>query len=199
MRERLRGAPAIAIASIALFVAIGGGYAIGAAKIKTNEIANQAVTNKKIKKKTIKGNRVAPNALTGTQIDEATLSGAGTGRTAVGDTAASVPAASGFTSVGTLQVPAGSYVFIAKAVLAKAAAAPEAIQCRLAAGNSSDRSLAYVDPSSNETIVNTVAHTFTGSGSVAFECDNPGANQLLVTDRTITAIPVGAISTTTLP
>src|SRR4051794_9172435 len=55
MRKKLQGAPAIVIAVTALFVAIGGGYAIGAGFIGTGDLKNQAVTNKKIKKKTIKG------------------------------------------------------------------------------------------------------------------------------------------------
>src|SRR5260370_35725881 len=68
MRKKLRGAPAIVIAATALFVALGGGYAIGKGFIGTGDLKNQSVTNKKIKKNTIKGNRV----------DEASLSGAGT-------------------------------------------------------------------------------------------------------------------------
>ena len=49
--RKLRGAPAIAVAVLALLVAIGGGgYAIGAGFIGTGDLKNQAVTNKKIKK-----------------------------------------------------------------------------------------------------------------------------------------------------
>ena len=93
MRKKLGGIPATVIAVIALFVALGGGYAIGAGFIGTGDLKNQAVTNKKIKKTTIKANRVAPNTLTGDQINEASLSGAGTGRSVREDTAAPVPAA----------------------------------------------------------------------------------------------------------
>ena len=46
--------PALVLATIALIVAIGGGAAIAASKIQTSDIAKQAVTNKKIAKKTIK-------------------------------------------------------------------------------------------------------------------------------------------------
>src|SRR5262245_22839694 len=107
MRSELRGAPPMVLAAIALLVALGGGYAIGAATIKTCASANQAVTNKKIKKNTIKGDRV----------DEASLSGAGTAQAVRQDTAATVPGTSGATTVLTLQVPAGSYVISSKAVL----------------------------------------------------------------------------------
>ena len=186
MRDRL-GAPAMVIAVIALFAAIAGGYAIGAAKIKTKGIANQAVTNKKIKKNTIKGNRV----------DEASLSGAGTGLSVFQTGQATVPASTATaTPVLTLQVPkAGSYLFISKAVLAKAGA-PDPVQCLLSAGGDSDRSLAYVSADSNETVVNTLPHTFSAAGTAVLACDNPAVNPLFVTDKRISAIPLGALSNT---
>src|SRR4029450_3313916 len=172
MRKKLGGIPATVIAVIALFVALGGGYAIGAAFIGTGDIKKQAVTNKKIKKQTIKAGRVAPNTLTGDQINEATLSGAGTARSVREDIAAQVPAGSGATTVLTLQVPAGSYVLASKAVLAKAG--PQSpVQCFLTAAGDQDRSLEAVDQNNNTTIVNLLVHTFTGSGSVTLACDNP--------------------------
>jgi hypothetical protein len=188
MRKKLRGAPAIAIAAVALFVALGGGYAIGKGFIGTGDLKNQAVTNKKIKKNTIKGNRV----------DEASLSGAGTAQAIRQDTAAQVPAASGATTVLTLQVPAGSYVLNSKAVLAKGGP-QEPVQCFLSAGGDTDRSLEAVNASNNTTISNLLVHTFTGSGTVTLSCDNPGTALLLVTNKVITATPVGAISSSTLP
>jgi hypothetical protein len=189
MRDRF-GAPAMVIAVIALIAAVGGGYAIGAAKIKTSGIANQAVTNKKIKKNTIKGNRV----------DEASLSGAGTGLSVFQKGQTSVPASTtALTPVLTLQVPkAGSYLFISKAVLAKGGAQTP-VQCVLSAGGDNDRSLEYVDASNNTTIVNTVPHTFTAAGSAVLACDNPDAATLFVTDRRISAIPLGALSNTEAP
>src|SRR3954470_13380658 len=121
MRNKLRGAPAMVIAVSALFVALGGAYAIGAGFIGTGDLKNQAVTNKKIKKKTIKANGVAPNTLTGDQINEAGLSGGGPGLAVAQPTAASVPASTtSARPVLTLSVPTpGSYLFISKAVLAK--------------------------------------------------------------------------------
>src|ERR671925_1612310 len=97
MRKKLGGVPAIVIALIALFVALGG-YAIGAGFIGTGDLKNQAVTNKKIKKKTIKANRVKPDTLTGDQINEASLSAVGTAQSVRQDTAAQVPAGSGGTT-----------------------------------------------------------------------------------------------------
>jgi hypothetical protein len=197
MRKKLGGVPAIVIALIALFVALGG-YAIGAGFIGTGDLKNQAVTNKKIKKKTIKANRVKPDTLTGEQINESTLGGAGTARSIRQDTAAQVPAASGRTTVLTLQVPAGSYVLNSKAVLAKGGT-QDPVQCFLIAGGDEDRSLEAVNAANNTTISNLLVHTFANGGTVDLACDNPGAALLLVTNKVITATPVGAISSSTLP
>jgi hypothetical protein len=193
MRKKLRGAPATVIAAVALFVALGGGYAIGAGFIGTGDLKNQAVTNKKIKKNTIKANRVKPDTLTGDQINEASLSGAGTARAVRQDTAASVPAATtGAVTVLSLSVPAGSYVINSKAVLAKGGT-QDPVQCFLIAGGDQDRSLEAVNATNNTTIANLLVHTFTGSGTVSLGCDNPGGATLFVTNKVITATPVGAI------
>jgi hypothetical protein len=198
MRKRLQGAPAIVIAAVALFVAIGGGYAIGAGFIGTGDLKNQAVTNKKIKKKTIKANRVKPDTLTGAQINEASLSGAGTARSVRQDSAASVPAGSGEVTVLTLQVPAGSYIVNSKAVLAKGGTQDQ-VQCFLEAGGERDRSLEAVDATNNTTVSNLLVHTFSASGTVTLACDNPGAATLFVTNKVIAATPVGAINSSVLP
>ena len=190
MSKMLRGSPAILIAVIALFVAIGGGYAIGAGFIGTGDLKNQAVTNKKIKKNTIKGNRV----------DEASLGATGTGLSVSQATVTPVPASTTTAqTVLTLQVPqAGSYLFISKAVLAKGGL-QTLVNCLLTAGGDSDRSLEAVDASNNTTIVNTVAHTFGAAGAVTLACDDPDTAQLFVTDKRIVGVPVGALSSSTIP
>jgi hypothetical protein len=202
MRKKLGGIPATVIAVIALFVALGGGYAIGAGFIGTGDLKKQAVTNKKIKKQTIKANRVAPNTLTGDQIDEASLSGAGTGLSVRQDTVTAVPGGTtNAQQVLTLQVPkAGSYLFISKVALAKASA-PDGTQvnCVLAAGGDADASREDIGTQQNNTMVNLVAHTFTAPGSVVLSCDNAAANPLLVTNKVITGVPLGALSSSTLP
>jgi hypothetical protein len=189
MLKKLRGSAAIVIAAAALFIALGGGYAIGKGFIGTGDLKNQAVTNKKIKKDTITGNRV----------DEASLSGAGTAQSIRQDTAAQVPAATtGAVTVLTLQVPAGSYVINSKAVLAKGGT-QDPVQCFLIGGGDQDRSLEAVDAANNTTITNLLVHTFTGSGAVRLACDNPGTATLFVTNKVITATPVAAINSSTLP
>jgi len=191
MLSRLRGTGSLAVSLAALFVALGGGYAIAKGMIGTGDLKNQAVTNKKIKKDTIMGNRV----------DEASLSGAGTALSISEPTNVNVPA--GTTSpkqVLSLQVPrAGSYVLVSKAVLAKGGTQTP-VNCLLSAGGDSDRSLEAVDATNNTTIANTVAHTYAAPGAARLACDDPDpAAQLLVTDIRITAIPVGALQATALP
>jgi hypothetical protein len=205
MRRKLRRpSPGLVVAAIALFAAVGGGYAIGANKVDTRDLAAKAVTNKKIAKKTIKGGRVAPDTLTGEQIEEDSLETvpsaevAGTGRSIFKDTAIQIPAGSGFTTALTLNVPAGSYLFIAKTVLAKAGT-PDPVQCRVRAEGSTDRSLAYVNATSNETVVNTAVHTFNAPGSAVLECDNPSPDLLLLTNSRLTAVPFADLESTEAP
>ena len=62
-----------------------------------------------------------------------------------------------------------------------------------------DRSLEAVDAANNTTITNLLVHTFAGNGTVTLGCDNPGAATLFVTNKVITAMPVGAIKASTLP
>jgi biotin carboxyl carrier protein len=197
--------PSLVIASIALVLAIGGGAAFAASKIQTSDIAKQAVTNKKIAKKTIKASRVADNTLGGAQINESKLGSvpkadtaevAGTGRSTFKDGATQIPAPSTGT-VLSLDVPAGSYLFIAKGVLAKAG--PTLISCTTAAGNDTDTSLAHIDAGLNNTLVNTVVHTFGGAGTAVFSCNNPAGNPLFVTNAKLTAIPFANLQNTAAP
>jgi len=60
------------VAVVALVAALGGG-AYAASRIGTDDIADQAVTNKKIEKRTIKNARIAKDAIKGSSIDESSL------------------------------------------------------------------------------------------------------------------------------
>ena len=95
-------------------------------------------------------------------------------------------------------MPAGSYVLNSKAVLAKGGT-QDPVQCFLIAGGDQDRSLEAVNAANNTTVTNLLVHTFTSAGTVTLGCDNPGGALLLVTNKVITATPVGAISSSTLP
>jgi hypothetical protein len=197
-----RPSPALVISVIALCIAIGGGAALAAPKIRTSDIARQAVKNNKIASKTIRKSRVVNNTLTGKQIEEDALGTvpsagvAGTGRSTFKDGATQV--AGGTTgTVLSLNVPAGSYLFIAKGVLAKAGNTQ--ITCTTTAGTDTDTSLAHIDASANNTIVNTVVHTFGSAGTAAFACNNPAGNPLFVTHAKLTAIPFAGLQNVAAP
>lgn len=205
-----RLSPALVISVIALIAAVGGGYAVGAAsKIQTSDIAKKAVTNKKIAKKTIKASRIADDTLGGKQIKESTLGTvpsastadsagvAGTGRSTFKDGATQIDAPSSGTTVLSLNVPAGSYMFIAKGVLAKAGLT--LISCTTAAGADSDTSSAHIDAAANNTITNTVVHTFNAPGTAVFQCSNPAGNPLFVTNAKLTAIPFAGLENVAAP
>ena len=201
-----RPSPSLVLSIIALIAAAGGGYAIAASKIQTSDIAKQAVTNKKIAKKTIKASRVADDTLGGKQINEGKLGTvpaadsagvAGTGRSTFKDGATQIDAPSSGTTVLSLDVPAGSYLFIAKGVLAKAGAT--LISCTTAAGADTDTSSSHIDAAANNTLVNTVVHTFGAAGTAVFQCSNPAGNPLFVTNAKLTAIPFAGLENLAAP
>jgi hypothetical protein len=69
-----RPSPAMAVACLALFVAIGGG-AYAAARINTDDIKREAVTGPKIAKRTIKSSRIAADNLKGKKLRDDTVDG----------------------------------------------------------------------------------------------------------------------------
>lgn len=77
-----RPGPALVIASIALFAALGGtvyaakkldGHAVKVKSLPGNRLALASVPGNRLKPGAIPGNRIAPGSITGTQIDVATL------------------------------------------------------------------------------------------------------------------------------
>jgi len=71
--RRLRPSPAMVVASIALFLAVGGiGYA--AATIGTNDIKNGAVTAKKLHKKAVTNKKIKNNAVDSAKIADGAVS-----------------------------------------------------------------------------------------------------------------------------
>jgi hypothetical protein len=191
------------IAFIALFAALGGGYAIGANKVDTEDIRKQAVTNKKIKKKTIKASRVKDDTLKGGQINESTLGTvptadvAGTGRSTSNDGPIVVGGGSGFTTAATVNVPAGSYLFIGKTNLAKGPLT--LLACRTVAEGDSDTATTHVASDQNVAVTSTVAHTFAAAGSATLECNNPTAGSLVLTQAKLSAIPFAALESNPAP
>jgi hypothetical protein len=74
MGRRLRPSPAMVVASIALFVAVGG-ISWAAATIGTSDIQNGAVTAKKLHKNAVTKNKIKRQAVTGAKLsgDQRTL------------------------------------------------------------------------------------------------------------------------------
>jgi hypothetical protein len=69
-----RPSPAMAVACLALFVAIGGG-AYAATRISTEDIKKEAVTGPKIAKRTIKSSRIANDTIKGKKLRDNTVEG----------------------------------------------------------------------------------------------------------------------------
>jgi hypothetical protein len=73
--SRGRPSPALVISLIALFISIGGvGYA--AATIGTNDIANWAVTAKKLHKNAVATTKIQDGAVNGAKVEDHSLTGA---------------------------------------------------------------------------------------------------------------------------
>jgi hypothetical protein len=100
------------VATLALFIAIGGASAFAATQLKKNsvgtkQIKNSAVTAAKIKNGVITGPKVAPGSLTGTQVNASTLSTVPTAQTAqTAQTANTVAAPEAWHEVGASGQPA---------------------------------------------------------------------------------------------
>jgi biotin carboxyl carrier protein len=189
-----RPSPALIVAILALVAAVAG-----------TAVAQQAttsqVTKKKAKKIAKKQAKKYFDANIGNasvaQADTAdTATNAGTGRSTFKDGATQVPAPS-TTTVLSLDVPEGSYLFIAKGALAKAG--NTLISCTTTAGADSDTSLSHIAADANDTIVHTVVHTFDAAGTAEFACQNPAGNPLFVTNAKLTAIPFAELENTAAP
>jgi biotin carboxyl carrier protein len=189
-----RPSPALIVAILALVAAVAG-----------TAVAQQATTSQVTKKKVKKISKKQANKQInqregGLNVNSAetadTATNAGTGRSTFKDGATQVPAPS-TTTVLSLDVPEGSYLFIAKGALAKAG--NTLVSCTTTAGADSDTSLSHIAADANDTIVNTVVHTFDAAGTAEFACQNPAGNPLFVTNAKLTAIPFAELENTAAP
>lgn len=105
MRKHLRRpSPALVIALIALFVAMGGsGYA--AVKLNGKNLKNKSIAGSKLKNKTITGGKLKNNTLGGTQVNESKLGKVPSAAKA--DTATSATTAGSAGSAGNSNTVAG--------------------------------------------------------------------------------------------
>jgi hypothetical protein len=195
MRRFRHPSPAIIVAILALVAAVAG------TAVAADPVANTAVSKKKTKKIAKNQAKKYFNANIGdasvANADTAdTATNAGTGRSTFKDGATTIPAPS-TTTVLSLDVPEGSYLFIAKGALAKAG--NTLISCTTTAGADSDTSLSHIAADANDTIVNTVVHTFDAAGTAEFKCQNPAGNPLFVTNAKLTAIPFAELENAAAP
>jgi hypothetical protein len=107
MLARLRPSPAMIVALIALFVALGGStYAaikLPKGSVGSKQLRKNAVTSKKIKNGQVKGADIASGAVTGAKIKDGSLGGGDVAESALGK----VPAAGNADTLGGL--PAGAF------------------------------------------------------------------------------------------
>ena len=98
-----------------------------------------------------------------------------------------------------LDLPAGSYVIIAKAWLDHQSGVDVTAECTLSAGVDFDQARVGLDQGTSlldtASVAMTVVHTFTADGSAVLECDELAFNaDLNVYDAKITAIGVDSLS-----
>jgi hypothetical protein len=114
----------------------------------------------------------------------------------------SSPAGSGNFTVGTLSnLPAGSYVLLAKANINNNHAADTFVTCQLVAGGDVDETYIGTRDGTQSVILDkqqvgmNLTHTFASTGTVTLQCDNPGggASGIAVENTRITAIRVESL------
>ena len=113
---------------------------------------------------------------------------------------------SGSTAYATkLSVPAGSYVMVAKASAFNTLGSTSPshnVFCELRAGGDFDRSFTRIAPSEEQTVSNSVVHTFPTAGTVSLQCnDTAGGNSTTLLEFIkVTAVRVNSpISNIPLP
>jgi hypothetical protein len=189
--------------SAAMVVALGGAtIALAALVLSLTGIATglpgkHRIDGNDLKKRVVKASNIRRNAVGLYQLAPG-AENAGTGHSIFQNGPAQVPAGSGYTPVLTLDLPAGTYLLLSMAVLGKGGSVTQ-INCRISAEGDSDRSVAYVNASSNETVANALPHTFPSAGSATLECDNADISTLIVTDGRLTAIPFAHFDNTQAP
>lgn len=208
---RHRPSPAMIVALVALFVAMGGG-AYAAIKLPKNSVGS-----KQIKKNAVTSTKVKNGSLRAGDFRKSSLPKGAQGPAGptgpIGPTGARGPSnafstfktpsvsAGAATVVANLSVPAGSYVIVAKATAFEGDAA-NVIEgtCTLAAGTDTDVITFGLDTSStvfdNLPITSTVVHTFATPGTITWTCEKAGgaAAGFSVASRKLTAIQVASLS-----
>jgi hypothetical protein len=187
--------PSLIVALMALVMACAG-TATAASLISGKQIKKNTVTSKQIKNRSLRTKDLhasAVRALKGRKGDPGApgLVGA-VGPSDVYSARAASPTPANNTAVLSLDVPAGSYLVTAKAMLLYDDAGPglSEFECRLVAGTASDRSRSTMDPFTRDTVPFQLAFQSAGGARISLVCN--GGN-IKVEDRSISAVRVGAL------
>jgi hypothetical protein len=204
-RLKRRPSAGTVIALIALFVAIGG-TTYAAKKIGTKQLKNGAV----------KTNKLANNAATGKKVAEATLSqvpsakaadtattanAAGVAITGAKTSGVNSPAGTGEFQIVSITVPtAGNYAVVARTNISNIDPAEQFIACVLRAnGNEIDQAILGVPPNTTAEAAFPLSGVASlGAGAtLSIGCDNPGAGMgaTIGFRSRITAIQTRSVST----
>jgi len=224
--HRFRPRPGTVIASIALFVALGGGaYAVsgppgpgtvGKSEIATNgvgkkEIESNAVGRAEIRTDSIAGGKLCEQGepgcrpITGANFDESTLTGvknAGTVLQRFRDAEFGLPAGGGVErTVLSLDVPAGTYLLHSGVTVENEAAAATEESCFLRAGPDFDQATQDLGATDGDARLDMqLVHTFAAAGTVNMTCEGgAAASDIDVRDRKIQAYEVGKVTSTEAP
>jgi hypothetical protein len=211
------------VALVALFVSLGGvSYGVATGFIDSREIKNNTVATKDLKNNDVRSGDIRNNSLTGADVDESKLGKVASAATADSATTATtatsagsagfagkafqvfrnedfaLPTGSGaFTTVLSLDVPAGTYLILGKGTLNNNGAASARSNCRTVAGADSDTQFVGTSENARNDDVtpwtNSLVHTFAAAGTITLECEG-NATQLVAQFRKIQALQIREIS-----
>lgn len=190
--------PSLIVALMALVMACAG-TATAASLISGKQIKKNTVTSKQIKNRSLRTKDLhasAVRALKGRKGDPGGPGSVGpvgpVGPSDVYSARAANATPANNTAVLSRDVPAGSYLVTAKAMLLydDAGPGPSEFECRLVAGTASDRSRSTMDPFTRDTVPFQLAFQSAGGARISLVCN--GGN-IKVEDRSISAVRVGAL------
>jgi hypothetical protein len=191
-KSRLRPSPALIVALVALVMACAGS-ATAASLITGKQIKKNTVTSKQIKNRTLRTKDLHTSAAKTLEGPKGDPGAPGpVGPSDVYSARATTSTAANNTAVLSLDVPAGSYLVTAKAMLLYDDAGPafSEFECRLGTGAVSDRSRSTMRPFARDTVPFQLAFQSAGTAHISLVCDGVNIN---VEDRAISAVRVGAL------
>jgi hypothetical protein len=214
MSGRRTPSPAMCVALLALFLALGGttwaAVKLPARSVGTAQIRNDAVTGAKVKDHALTGADIklstlgaVPAAVHAATADLAThATGADTATHATTADSAGIAYSTHFetgvalpstpTVIASLNLPAGSYVLLAKGQI-DTFNNSDIVECDLGAGTDTDRSFGQGGSShQSQILTNTVVHAFPTAGTVTLTCTGFSGGAL--SQVRLSAISVGSIA-----